>query len=156
MKIKSAFSVFHLKPIVAFAFITLGLAFFNQLNAQSIIGKWNGVSVKNYYSADYAKVTGKPMEEKTAKEIGQSSIEYKSDHTYILSFTPVNDSKATIMKGSWVLNGDQLQSTFEAAYNPRHTAVTTTVLVTGNTMVTTSIIAPPSRITKSISISTRM
>ena len=70
MKIKSMFTAFTLKAFIAITLITIGFAGFTKCDAQSIVGKWNGVSVKNYFSDDYAKIMGKPMEEKTVKEAG--------------------------------------------------------------------------------------
>ena len=156
MKIKSMFTAFTLKALIVITFITVGFAGFTKCDAQSIVGKWNGVSVKNYFSAEYAKVMGKPMEEKTAKEAGNSAIEYKSDHTFIMTFSAINDPEVTTMKGTWNLTGDQLKSTLEPKYNPRKMTTTATVSINGNTMVTTAVMPPPSRISKTISTSTRM
>jgi hypothetical protein len=156
MKIKSICTAFSLKALFAIACITIGCAGFTKCNAQSIVGKWNGVSVKNYFSDDYAKVMGKPMEEKTVKEAGNSAVEYKSDHTFILTFSALNDPQVTTMKGTWNLTGDQLKSTLEPKYNPRKMTTTATVLINGNTMVTTAVMPPPTRIIKTISTSTRM
>jgi len=156
MKIKSMFTAFTLKALIVITFITVGFASFSKCVAQSIVGKWNGVSVKNYFSVEYAKVTGKSMEEKTVKEAGNSAIEYKSDHTFIIAFSALNDPEVTTMKGTWTLTGDQLKSTLEPTYNPRKLTTTATVSITGNTMVTTAVMPPPSRISKTISTSTRM
>src|SRR5450432_549569 len=156
MKIKLMFTAFSLKALVAISCITVGSAGFTKCGAQSIVGKWNGVSVKNYFSAEYAKVTGKPMEEKTVKEAGNSAIEYKSDHTFIMTFSALNDPEVTTMKGTWSLTGDQLQSTLEPKYNPRKMATNATISITGNTMVTTAVMPAPSRITKTISTGTRI
>src|SRR5450432_2927260 len=146
MKIKLMFTAFSLKALVAISCITVGSAGFTKCGAQSIVGKWNGVSVKNYFSADYAKVVGKPMEEKTVKEAGNSAIEYKSDHTFIMTFSAPNAPQVTTMKGTWNLTGDQLKSTLEPTYNPRKMTTTATVSINGNTMVTTAVMAPPTRI----------
>jgi hypothetical protein len=119
------------------------------------VGKWNGVSVKNYFSDEYAKKVGKPMEEKTVKEAGNSAIEYKSDHTFIMTFSALNDPEVTTMKGTWSLTGDQLKTTLEPKYNPQKMTTTATVSITGNTMVTTAVMPAPSRIIKTISVATR-
>ena len=156
MKIKSMFTAFTLKAFIAVTLITIGFAGFTKCDAQSIVGKWNGVSVKNYFSDDYAKIMGKPMEEKTVKEAGNSAVEYKSDHTFIMTFSAPNDSQVTTMNGIWSLDGDQLKSTLEPTYNPQQTTTTSTVSINGNTMVTTAMMPPPSRISKSISTSTKM
>jgi hypothetical protein len=36
----------------------LGFSLLTTCGAQSIVGKWKGVSVKNYFSAEYAKQAG--------------------------------------------------------------------------------------------------
>jgi hypothetical protein len=156
MKIKSMFSASSLKALLVIIFIMVGSAGSTKCDAQSIVGKWNGVSVKNYFSAEYAKVAGKSMEEKTMKEAGNSAIEYKSDHTFILTFSAPNDPEVTTMKGTWSLAGDQLKTTLEPKYNPQKTTTTATVSINGNTMITTAVMPAPSRIIKTISTCTRM
>ena len=156
MKIKSIFSAFSIKVFLLIICITTGFAAFTKCDAQSIVGKWNGVSVKNYFSAEYAKVAGKSMEEKTVKEAGNSAIEYKSDHTFIITFSALNDPEVTTMKGTWSLTGDQLKTTLEPKYNPQKMTTTATVSINGNTMITTAVMPAPSRIIKTISTSTRM
>ena len=70
MKNKSMFAPFTLKALFIITCISVGFSGFTKCDAQSIVGKWQGVSVKNYYSAEYVKQTGKPMIEQSAKEIG--------------------------------------------------------------------------------------
>lgn len=156
MKIKSTFSAFSIKAFLVIICIMTGYASFTKCDAQSIIGKWNGVSVKNYFSAEYAKVVGKSMEEKTAKEAGNSAIEYKPDHTFTMTFSAPNDPEVTTIKGTWSLTGDQLKSTLEPKYNPEKMTTTATVIINGSTMVTTAVMPPGSRIIKTISIGSRM
>ena len=156
MKTISMFRVFSLKALLIIICTLVGIAGSNKCNAQSIVGKWNGVSVKNYFSSEYAKVAGKSMEEKTMKEVGNSAIEYKPDHTFIMTFSAPNDPEVTTMKGTWSLTGDQLKITFEPKYNPQKKTTTATVSINGNTMITTAEMSPPSRIIKTISTSTRM
>jgi len=153
MKPVSMFTAFTLKAILI---LIVGFSSFTTCGAQSIVGKWKGVSVKNFYGAEYAKQIGKPMEEKFPKDAGNSDIEYKSDHTFIMNFSAVNTTEVTTIKGTWSLTGDQLKSTLEPKYNPLKKTTTATVLINGNTMVTTAVIAEPSRIIKTISTGTRM
>ena len=96
------------------------------------------------------------MEERSAKETGNSTIEYKSDHTFIMTFSAPNDPEVTTMKGTWSLTGDQLKLTLEPTYNPQKMTTTATISINGNTMITTAVMPPPSRISKTISTSTRM
>lgn len=153
MKINSMFTAFRLKALVI---IIVGFASFTTCGAQSIVGKWKGVSVKNFYGAEYAKQIGKPMEEKFPKDVGNSDMEYKSDHTFIMNFSAINTTEVTTMKGTWSLAGDQVKFTLEPKYNPGKTTTTATVSINGNTMIITAVMPSPSRIIKTISTSTRM
>lgn len=138
------------------AFTAIGLTAFTKSDAQSIVGKWKGVSVNNYFSDDYAKHMGKRMEEKSAKDAGNSEIDYHADHSFTMIFYTSSNSEATIMKGTWAVSGDQLTLTLEPQFNPKKTSTVSTFTITGNTMVTTAVIAPPARIIKSISTASRM
>jgi hypothetical protein len=69
-------------------------------DTQSIVGKWKGVSVINYYSPEYAKQIGKSMEEKQAKDAGNSEIIYNADHTFIMNMSAPNSSEIMTMKGA--------------------------------------------------------
>ena len=149
-------SFYSFKSLVVTINIIVGFAGFTKCEAQSIVGKWNGVSVKNYFSVEYAKVAGKSMEEKSVKDAGNSAIEYKPDHTFIMTFSAPNDPEVTTMKGTWSLTGDQLKITLEPKYNPQKMTTTATVSINGNTMITTAVMPAPSRITKTISTSKRM
>jgi hypothetical protein len=145
-----------IKPVIIVACVVFGFAVFTNCNAQSIVGKWKGVSVKNFYNAEFAKKTGKSMEEKFPKDVGNSDIEYKQDHTFIMSFSPANSTEVTTMTGTWSLTGDQLKLTLEPQYNPGKMTTTATISINGSTMVTTAVMPPGSRITKTISIGSRM
>ena len=154
MKPVSTLTPFTLKTFLAI--LVVGFSSFTICGAQSIVGKWQGVSVKNFYIAEYAKQAGKTMEEKFQKDAGGSDIEYKSDHTFVMNFSAVNSPEVTTMKGTWSLTGDELTSTLETQYNPQKTTTTATVSINDNTMVTTAVIPAPSNIVKTISTSTRM
>jgi Domain of unknown function (DUF5004) len=133
-----------------------GFSLLTTCGAQSVVGKWKGVSVKNYYSAEYAKQVGKSMEEKTAKEAGNSEIIYNADHTFIMNMSAPNSTEIITMKGMWAVTQDQLKLTLEPQYNPKKMTTTATFTINGNTMVTTADIAPPSRIIKTISVATKI
>ncbi|HXB43755.1 MAG TPA: lipocalin family protein [Puia sp.] len=157
MKNKTVYFVgAKIKQLIVFGCVVFGSASFTNCQAQSIVGKWKGVSVKNYFSEAFAKQTGKPMEEKFPKDAGNSDIDYRQDHTFILSFSAPNSSEVTTMKGEWTLTGDQLKLTLEPKYNPRRTTTISTVSINSTTMVTTAVIAPPARIIKTIAVSQRM
>jgi hypothetical protein len=144
------------KSFSVIAFLMIGLAAFKTSDAQSIVGKWKGVSVTNYYSDDYAKQTGKSKEEKLAKETGNSEMDYNADHSFKMVFYEANGSEATIMKGTWSVDGDQLKLTLEPQFNPKGTSTYAHFTINANTMVTTAVISPPARIIKTVSTSTRL
>ena len=58
--------------------------------------------------------------------------------------------------GTWSSAADRLHYTLEPAYNPRHTTTDATFVVTGNTLVTTAVMEPSSRIVKTVSTSIKM
>jgi Lipocalin-like domain len=125
-------------------------------NAHAIVGKWKGGSAKIYYSAEYAKEKGKAMEEMTAAQMGNYVYEFKSDNRFVETMTSASDPKLVTMNGTWNLTGDKVQITLEPKFNPQKTTTTSTVAISGNTMVNTSVMPPGSRIVKMISTSTRM
>ena len=96
------------------------------------------------------------MEEKTAKETGNSEIIYNMDNTFIMTMSPLNSSDVMTMKGTWAVTKDQLKLTLEPKYNPKIMTTTATYTISGNTKETTTVMEPPSRIIKSISIATRI
>ncbi len=148
---------FFIRKIFFLGFYTfIGFSFVTPCQAQSIIGKWKGISVKNYYSPDYAKQIGKSMEEKFAKDAGNSEIIYNADHTFVMNMSSPNSPDVMTMKGIWEATQDQLSLTLEAQYNPRKMTTTATFTIHGNTMETTAIIPPPTRIIKTVSVATRM
>jgi hypothetical protein len=128
----------------------------NPCNAQAVIGKWKGGSAKIYYGVEYTKQTGNSMEEKTAEQLGNYTIEFKPDHTFIETFTDPKDLKVTTMNGVWSLTGNDLQLTLEPKYNPQKTTESATISINANTMLTTAIMPAGSRIIKMVSTSTRM
>jgi hypothetical protein len=134
----------------------IGFSLLNTCDAQPIVGKWKGLSVKNYYSPEYAKQVGKSMEEKTAKDVGNSEITYNADHTFVMNISSPKSSDVLVMKGVWNATGDQLKLTLEPQYNPQKMTTTATFSVHGNMMETTAIMAPPARIIKSVAVATRL
>ena len=156
MKLKLNFTGFTLKVIFLITYATVGFAGTTLCTAQSIVGKWKGVSEKRFYSEQGAKMMGKSMEERSSKEAGNSDIEYKADHTFIMNFSALNSSEVTTMKGTWSLMGDQLKLTLEPQFNPKKLTTTATISINGNTLITTAVFPALSRVIKTISTSTRM
>lgn len=151
--------MFSMRNAQAFRIITFCILAFTGVSscaAQGIIGKWKGVSAKIYYSAEYAKQSGKSTEERTAKETGNSTVEYKADHSFVMTFSPPASKETTTMTGTWTLNSDQLTMKLEPKFNPKQTTTAATIDIQGNTMLMTTVIPAPSRISKTISTCTRM
>jgi hypothetical protein len=73
-----------------------------------------------------------------------------------MTFSAPKNPEVTTMKGTCGLTGNELRLTLEPQYNPRKMTTTSTFSINGNTMVTTTIIPPPSRIVKTISTCTKM
>ena len=96
------------------------------------------------------------MEEVLAKDAGYSEMDYNADHSFTMIFYESNNSEATIMKGTWAVNGSQLTLTLEPQFNPKQKSTTASFSIHSDTMVTTAEIAPPSRIIKTVSTSTRL
>jgi hypothetical protein len=71
------------------------------------------VSVKNYYRPEYAKQTGSSMEEKSAKDAGNSKIIFNADHTFIMYMSSPNSSDLIVMKGVCDVTQDQVKFTLE-------------------------------------------
>jgi hypothetical protein len=124
--------------------------------AQNIVGKWKGGSTKCFYSAEYAKQTGKPEEEKSPADLGNYEAEFKPDHTIISSFTSLGKPGITTMTGEWSLSGNQLTIITEPKYGTKKISVTSTIAITGNTMVTTSVFPAPASMIKTIATLVRM
>ncbi|HEY4966223.1 MAG TPA: lipocalin family protein [Puia sp.] len=136
--------------------MAIGMVAFTTCNAQSIVGKWKGVSVKNYYSPDYAKQIGKSEEEKLAKDAGNSEMDFNADHSFKIIFYETSSSEATIMKGTWTATGDQLTLTLDPQFNPQKKSTVGTYTIHGETLVTAAVFTPPARIIKTVSTATRM
>ncbi len=88
--------------------VLAGCSLLSVCSAQAIVGKWRGGTAKIYYSAEYAKQMGKSMEEQTAAQLGNYTIEFKSDHTYTTTFTDPKEQEVRTMSGVWNLTGDNL------------------------------------------------
>jgi hypothetical protein len=124
--------------------ITIGFAGFTKCDAQSIVGKWKGVSVKYFNTPALAKQTGKEMQESPSKEVGNYGYEFKSDHTFTNIHFTVTNSSEVIMKGTWSLSGDQLTTTLDAhqpdpKYNPKKgdAPVNQIIQISGNSLIIT-------------------
>jgi Lipocalin-like domain len=162
--ISSTFKTFTYKDLFILTCIIIGFASFTACNAQSIVGKWNGVSTKQFLTAEGAKTYGKQFLETQMTTIGSVEYEFKSDHTYVMKSTSIHDSsKVRTFTGTWSVTGNQLQSKLDPKQedpkdNPKKDATlpNTTMSIKGNTMVW-STLYPDSKTVNKIEVTlTRM
>ena len=144
---------FNLKALFIIISISVGFASFTKCDAQAIVGKWKGVSVKYFNTPEVTRQTGKEIQESPSKEMGNSGYEFKSDHTFT-NITPMhisgtNSTEVTTFKGTWSLSGDQLTTTLDAHQaNPKYNlkkgnaSGNLKIQISGNTLIMTKV--PPS------------
>ncbi len=161
MRIKSpSFAPFVLKSLFILHCILVGLGSTTIGVAQSVVGKWNQVSSKQFLTAQSTKSHGKSVLEAQTSTIGSLVIEFKSNHTYVMKSTsnynikvPSNNgSKGHTLSGStgnktfrgtWTLSGNKLEMPLDAHQedpknNPlKDTAaiLNTSISIIGTTMV---------------------
>ena len=157
MKTKNL-ETFAIKVILILICIIVGFSGFNKCNAQSIVGKWNQISSKQFLTAEGSRKLGKSVLETQMSSIGTIVFEFKSDHTYVLKTSHTGDSGVLTLTGTWSLTGNQLELKLapeqeDPKYNPKKDFVLpkTTMSINGNTMVT-STLYPDSKITTKIEI----
>jgi hypothetical protein len=132
------------KLVICFIFI--GSLTSSNSFAQSILGRWYQVTVKQYFTDEGAKKYGKPYIETDMSSIGTVISEFKSDHTYITS--SVNkDGASRTYSGSWSLNGNVLTMPAQKAT----TTVKSTVTITSGTLVMETIY-PNGNVTRKVEI----
>jgi Lipocalin-like domain len=115
--------------------------------AQSIIGKWNQVTVKQYLTDEGAKKYGKLFIVTDMSSIGTVVSEFKSNHTYITSSGTLQGGESRTYSGSWSLDGNALTMTDQKGTN----AVQSTVTVKSGTLVMETL-RPDSKITRKVEI----
>jgi hypothetical protein len=149
---------FGLKVIFILTCIIVGFSGFNKCDAQSIVGKWNQISSKQFLTAEGSKKLGKSVLETQTSSIGTVVFEFRSDHNYTMKTSDASDSEVLTLTGTWSLTGNQLELKLapeqeDPKYNPKKDAVSpkTTVSINGSTMVT-STLYPDSKITTKIEI----
>jgi hypothetical protein len=158
MKTKTL-KTFALKVILILNFIIVGFSGFNKCDAQSIVGKWNQISSKQFLTAEGSKTHGKSVLETQMSSIGTVVFDFKADHTYVEKTSHAGDPKVLTFTGTWSLSGNQLELKLDSKqedpkYNPKNDVVTSkiTLSINGHTMVWSSLY-PDSKITTKIEIS---
>jgi hypothetical protein len=146
------------KVVLILTCIIAGSSGFNKCDAQSIVGKWNQISSKQFLTAEGCKTHGKSVLETQMSSIGTVVFEFKSDHTYVLKTSHAGDSGVLTLTGTWSLTGNQLELKLapeqeDPRYNPKKDAASpkTTMSLNGNTMVW-STLYPDSKITAKIEL----
>jgi hypothetical protein len=157
MKTKTI-KAFALKVILILTFIIVGFSGFNKCDAQSVVGKWNQISAKQFLTAEGSKTHGKSVLETQMASIGTVVFDFKSDHTYVEKTSHTGDSGLLTFTGTWSLSGNQLELKLDPEqenpkYNPKKDSVPSniTLSITGNTMVW-STLYPDSKITTKIEL----
>ena len=150
--------ILFIKTLFLITGITFGFAGSYKCDAQSIVGKWNQKSAKQFLTEEGARTHGKPVLETQMSTIGSVVFEFKSDHTYVMKTSHAGDSGVLTLTGTWSLTGNQLELKLAAEqedskYNPKKDAVPpkTTLSINGNMMVM-STLYPDSKITTKIEI----
>jgi hypothetical protein len=121
---KSSFTIRKFKNLFIIT-CSLGLlSGFFKCDAQSIVGKWNRVSGKKYYTSEGAKIYGKPSVEISSDRDGTEVVEFKSDHNYSYTLTIGFQVKPIILTGAWSVSGNQLTLKMDSKqadpkYNPK-------------------------------------
>ncbi len=91
-----------------------GLVLFSSLGfalpcgAQSIFGKWNQVTARQYLTDETAKSVGKPYVETDMATIGTVVYDFKTDKTYEMTSVSSLGGDKREFKGIWSLTGSEL------------------------------------------------
>jgi Lipocalin-like domain len=162
MKTKTI-KAFTLKAILILTYTLVGFSDFSKCHAQSIVGKWNQITAKQFLTAEGAKTHGKSVLETQMAAVGTVVFEFKSNHTYVEKTSHPNDSGVLTFTGTWSVSGNQLELKLDPEqedpkYNPKKDAISPviTMSVNGNTMIWTTLY-PDGKITSKIELTlTRM
>jgi len=97
------------------SFIFICSQFYSNFSvAQSIVGKWNQVTVKQYLTDEGAKKYGKPFVVTDMSTIGTVVSEFKANHTYVTT-SGNSQGESRTYSGSWTLDGNVLTMTDQKA-----------------------------------------
>ncbi len=84
------------------------LCFASPSAAQSILGKWNQVTARQYLTDEAAKSVGKSYVETDMSTIGTVLYDFKTDKTYEMTSVSSLDGDKREFKGIWSLSGSEL------------------------------------------------
>jgi hypothetical protein len=159
LKSKSiTFKAFTVKAVLLLTCFTFGFTDLTLLEGQSIVGKWNQISAKQFLTAEGAKTHGKPVLETQMATIGSVVFEFKANNTYIEKTSKLNDSGVLKFTGRWSLSGNQLELKLDPEqedpkYNPKKDSVSPKIItsININSMICTTIY-PDSKTTTKIEL----
>ena len=114
--------------------------------AQSIVGKWYQVTVKQYLTDEGAKKLGKPFVVTDMSTIGTVVSEFRSDHTYTTT-SGTSQGESRIYSGSWTLDGNVLTMTDQKA-----TAVVQSTITLKPGILVMETLHPESKMTRKVEI----
>jgi hypothetical protein len=100
------------------------------------------MSVKQFYSPEYAKQIGKAFIEGGAPPGSGYHWEFKADHTYIIESGNGNGTSST-STGEWSVSGNQLTMRADAQVRKGLGGQIYTFVITGNKMTRTQIMLAP-------------
>lgn len=127
----------HYKTLLVFIVLILSFAFI-PCNGQGLTGKWNRVSGKKFYTAEYSKSLGKSSADILTDTDGEEMVEFRNDNSYTSTLT-IQGIPPIKLKGTWSVSGDHLILKMDPKqenpmYNPKSSVdqPTNTFTVSGN------------------------
>jgi hypothetical protein len=148
------------KPWNALFFFAFLIPFFAFIpcSGQSLTGKWNRVSGKKFYTAEYSKSLGKSSADILTDTDGEEIVEFRNDHSYISTLT-IQGIPPIKLKGTWSVSGDQLILKMDPKqenpiYNPKSNVdqPTNTFTVNGNKLTLTAIVPDNNPLKKNMKV----
>ena len=133
------------ETFIGFVFISSLISSKNSF-AQSIVGKWTQVTVKQYLTDEGAKKYGKPFVVTDMSTIGTVVYEFRSNHTYMIN-SGSEDTGSRSFTGNWSMDGNILTMTDQKGT----TAVQSTVTVKSDVLVMETV-HPESKIDRKVEI----
>jgi len=127
-------------------------------SGQALTGKWNRISGKKFYTAEYSKSMGKSSAEISTATDGAEIVEFRTDHTYIYTLT-IQDIPPIKLTGTWSVSGDQLilkmnPNQEDPKYNPKSYVdqPTNTFSVNGNKLTLKAIVPDNNPLKKNMKV----
>jgi hypothetical protein len=150
----------YFKPWKVLLFFIILFQFFAFIpcSGQELTGKWNRVSGKKFYTAEYSKSTGKSSEDISTATDGAEIVEIRADHSYIYTLT-IQDIPPIKLTGTWSVSGNQLILKMDPKqenplYNPKSNVdqPTNTFTVSGNKLTLKAIVPDNNPLKKNMKV----